>query len=603
MANLLKGRKASHNPSYEGYDMSHYSNFSSSVGHLLPIHWDFLLPDDKVSISTSMKTIMQPLNSASPITIREHVDYYFVPLECLYSLFPSMLSNTNEDASSSVFDSDQFRDAFPLLDIGSAKYDLSESLDEKDRYYFDSRVAGFNRLIEFFEYGGKIYDTADMPSASQNMNVLLLQAYHAVWEYFFRDDKRVKFNPLRFNSDKYYGTNIISYSDVAPIGFFDLEYRPLKKDPYTIVSPSPLGGQNSLNGFDKSGNNFASYVKQWLLNVGDNPRNVPQVRDGLDGDYSGNYTDVSFPSSTYGFGDTDNPILNGVDTSPGTNVKIQQSLQQHRMAIAIEKLSSIWWTAGKSYKEQMEALFGAKHVRTPLDKPTYIGSDINEIVINPEVAAITTGSGSGDDFTPYTEAGSYTGRGYGQNTPHKSSFTAPCHGILLALYSAVPDAIYRQDVINVFNTYNKRNSFPNPVTDTLGEQPLFGFEVNSNVRSTLDMSMIGWLPRFHELKMKSNRAYGAFKNSLSSWLPTMFYSANALTSWYTFYTSPSMLDSIMLHSYRDYIISDATAEDSIEVLKYKYDFFDTDPLMHFFHVECSKGSKMNAYGVPNTYFG
>lgn len=586
MANLLKGRKASHNPSYEGFDLSHYSNFTSSVGHLLPIHWDFLLPDDKVSISTQMKTIMQPLNSASPVTIREHVDYYFVPLECLYSLFPSMLSNTNEDASSSVFDSSQFRDAFPLLDMGSAKFDLASYLDYKDRYGFDEVNSGFNRLIEFFEYGGLCYIPEVMTSTSQNMNVLLLQAYHSVWEYFFRDDKRVEFNPLRFNFDKYYSSMQANFSELHNAGFFEIEYRPLKKDPYTIVSPSPLGGRGSLNSFagNKTDSDFATYIKQWLSDYGTNSLEPEVV--GTDGQRPNdkNYTDVGFGNRTEAYAS-------------------QQSLQQHRIAVAIEKLSSIWWTSGKSYKEQMESLFGAKSIRTPLDKPMYIGSDINEIIISPEVASITTGSGTGDDFTPYTEAGSYIGRGYGENQPHVSKFTAPCHGILLALYSAVPDAIYRQDTINVFNTYNKRNSFPNPVTDTLGEQPLFGFEVNSFNKSVLDMSMIGWLPRFHELKMKTNRAYGSFKKSLASWLPTIYYeSAAALTSWYSFYVNPSMLDNIMLQDYRNYI-KEGDEPDTINTLGLRYDFFDTDPMLHFFHINCQKASKMSSFGVPDTYFG
>lgn len=589
MANLLKGHKASHKASYEGFDLSHYSNFTSAVGHILPIHWDFLLPDDKVNISTTMKTLMQPLNSASPITIREHVDYYFVPLECLYSLFPSLLSDSNEDASSSLFDSSQFRDAFPLVDFGSAKHELCTNDDTKDRYTFDLVISGANRLIEFFEYGGKIYDETHTPQTAQNLNALLLQAYHAVWEYYFRDDKRVEFDSSRFNFDKYYSTMQANITDLIQKDFFSLEYRPLKKDPYTIVSPSPLGGQSSLNHFSKGSgddNNFASYVKQWLSltdNIGIS-QGFEQGVSNENGDYPSNssypsYTDTVFPNRT--------------NASP-----VQQSLQQHRIAQAVEKLSSIWYSSGKSYKEQMENLFGAKHMRTPLDKPIYIGSDINEININAEIANVTTGTGSGDDFKSYTDAGSYVGRGYGENRPNMNSFTAPCHGILLALYAAVPDAIYRQDVLNVFNTYNKRNSFPNPVTDELGEQPLFGFELNSFNRTKLYSNLVGWLPRFHELKLKTNRAYGSFKRTLSYWLPTIAYeSTTALTDWYQFYTNPSMLDNIMLHSYRNYL------SDDFATLGANYDFFDTDPLLHFFRINCTKASKMSTFGVPDTYFG
>lgn len=588
MANLLKGRSASHNPSYEGYDLGHYTNFTSSVGHILPIHWDFLLPGDKIDISCYMKTIIHQCTTPSPITIREHVDYYFVPLEALYSLFPSLLSDTNEDAASSVFNKTSFRDGFPLLDVGAAKRNLLEYLDFKDRYYFDETVADFNRLIEFFEYGGKIYNAANTPSASQNLNVLLLQAYHCVWQYFFRDDKRTEFNPNIFNFDKYYTTLEANFNDLLDAGFFGLEYRPLKKDPYTIVSPSPLGGQSSLNHFSVSHdeNRFSSFVKQWLVDTSNTVNADVSNKSGYIGTQVGSLrdpgTDVSFSNRTLEFDD-------------------RQSLQQHRIAQAIEKLSSIWYTSGKSYKDLMENLFGAKNIRTPLDKPIYIGSDMNDVIISPEIANVTTGTGTGDDFIAYTEAGTYTGRGYGENKPNSNKFTAPCHGILLALYSCVPDAIYRQDVLNIFNTYNKRNSFPNPLTDTLGEQPLFGYELNMFAQTSISgaSNIVGWMPRFHELKLKTNRAYGAFKRSLANWLPTIFYeSRDALTSWYSFYVNPSMLDNIMARSYQNYI-----DQDLLEEIGPQYDFYESDPLLHFFRVNCRKASKMSAFGVPNTYFG
>ena len=62
MANLLRPRSASHKSSYEGFDLSHYVNFTSSVGQVLPIGWDFLLPGDKITVKTAMKSIMLPMN-------------------------------------------------------------------------------------------------------------------------------------------------------------------------------------------------------------------------------------------------------------------------------------------------------------------------------------------------------------------------------------------------------------------------------------------------------------------------------------------------------------------------------------------------------------
>lgn len=596
MANLLKGHKASHDSSYEGYDLSHYVNFTSSTGHLLPVHFDLLLPGDKVSISTMMKTIMMPMNSASPVTIREHVDYYFVPLQTLYSLFPSLLSNTNEDASSSIFVSQNFKDGFPLVDIAQVKKTISNDVNLSDYFDFDNNISSANRLIEMFHYGMKCYHAGVMPDVNQNCNILLLQAYNAVWEYFFRDDTRYTFRPDRFNTDQYYDTLTIPVVSAIDLGLFSCNYRPLKKDPYTIASPSPLGN-GKINSFGDG--SIQSYVKQWLIDDFDDIRNKPMVRNGQNGSTSLEpFTDVSFPSSSYGFDSSDSPVLNNLDSAAGTNVKIQQSLQQHRIAQAIEKLSSIWWTSGKNYKDQMENLFGVKNVQEDWTRPIYIGSDINEIMINPEVANVSTSQG--DEIL--TNAGDIVGHGYGENTPKFSKFEAKTHGILLAIYSCVPDAIYSADVFDFFNTYHKRNSFPNPVTDTLGEQPLFPYEVNAGTTGLVDGRIIGWLPRFHELKMKTNRAYGAFKNSLSYWLPSfnLEMQPNQIFGYrYSFYARPTLLNQIMLKEYD--VELDMSAWTQQEA--YNYPFFDSDPMLHFFRINCTKASKMSAFGIPNTYFG
>lgn len=575
MANLLKGRSASHKSSYEGFDLSHNVFFTSSVGHVLPIHWDFLLPGDKVDIKTHMKSRLLPMNSASPILLREHVDYYFVPLECLYSLFPSLLSDTNEDAASTLFDKNNFQDGFPMVEINGVKNSISalSTGADFDNFGFDAMSRGASRLIEFFKYGTRIIGAQISSQKTIMSNLLLAQAYQAVWQYYFRDDKRVEFNPSTFNIDAYYNTLTIPTN----VGqrMLNIYYRPWKKDPYTIVSPSPLGGQTSFNHFSSStgtseDRNFASFVKQWLSkddNIGIQTTYKAGTTDN-NGDYpslTGSYTDTVFP--------------NRVNAST-----VEQSLQQHRIAQAIEKLSAIWMQSGKNYKDMMNNMFGVP-VRDDWSKPIYIGSDTNEITIDEEIANVTTGDGT--DIL--TNAGDITGRGFGKSIGRSNKFTSQRHGILLALYSCIPDACYGNVAFDIFNTYSKRNSFPFPSTDELGEQPLFEFEVDASL-DTLSLVQGGWLPRFHELKLKEDRAYGDFRDTLSYWIPFRDTAAlNQFALWQDFYIRPNYLDNIMLVDYK-------TDRDTSHP-------FSTDPLMHFFRVEETKASKMSSFGVPNTYFG
>ena len=77
MANLLKPRQAKSDPSYEGFDLSHKLDFTSSCGHIIPVYYDLLIPGDKIDIRCQMLSIIPQLVAPSPIVLDENVDYYF----------------------------------------------------------------------------------------------------------------------------------------------------------------------------------------------------------------------------------------------------------------------------------------------------------------------------------------------------------------------------------------------------------------------------------------------------------------------------------------------------------------------------------------------
>lgn len=588
MANLLKPRSASSRPSYEGFDLSHKFDFTSSCGQMIPVYYDLLLPEDKIDISCQMLSIIPQLVAPSPIILDENIDYYFVPLECLYSLFPALLSDTNEDVNSALFNKANFKDGIPLfqtrrfLDYVCMKYN-KQALDSQQDYYRRGayRLANSLRLYGWYPQAQVSPVPEPGDGVSVGLNCLTLLAYQAVWQYYFRDDKRIEFDPKAFNVDDFYpqaGTAIYDFDRMYK--FFTQRYHPWKKDPFTILSPSPLGGRGSLNHFGSgTDNDFIGFVQQWLTDYGSNALEPEIV--GSTGERPGNinnYTDVGFSNRTEQYA-------------------IQQSLQQHRIAQAIEKLSSIWNQSGKSYKDMMANLFGSK-VHSDTSKPIYLGSDSNKIYINEVIANVETAE---------TKVGEMTGYGKGTNADGigdrpSVKFTAPCHGIVIGIYSAVPDAYYSDLGVDILNTYQKRNSFPWPQTDELGEQPLFAFELEKGSYSGDSQghmySIYGWLPRFHELKLKPNRAIMGFGNdsSLSYWIPKREENMSSVDWWNSsaFYVSPQYLDKILVNSYGS--INDG---DSI----FDWDYFSSDPILHFFHFFSRKASKMSSYGVPSTYFG
>lgn len=582
MANLLKPRSASHKVGFEGFDLSHSEYFTSSVGHILPIHYDLLLPNDKISIRTLMLSRMNPMLSSSPLRMREHVDYYFVPLETICSYLPSLLSDTNEDLSSTRLNVAAYKnDRIPLLKINDILNWVYNNLATySGSYGFDASHREVIRLVDMLNLGFHNYQGTDSETFAFSVNPLVLCAYQAVWQYFLRDDSRIEFDPWTFNIDSFFNQEFITNTEIW-IRYFQLNYRAWKKDPYTIASVSPLGSEGSKNHFSNnaSDKNFDSFVKQWLSDHGEFGAFVSTPSGGTGTVDNG--TDVSFPSRT-------------------TNIVTQQSLQQHRIASAIEKLSAIWMQSGKNYQDIMNNLFGAK-VHPDNSRPIYIGSNSADFAVNEEMNLTTTSDNEGQVLS---EAGQLLGRGYASNGHEGSGgnidvqkFTAPCHGILLALFSVVPDSAYRSDFIDSIHTYSKRADFPNPVTDELGERPLFGYEINFMMSQPT--GMFGWIPRFSELKLKANRLHAGFKTSFSYWMPSRDFDNRYMSQWQSFYIRPDYINAIMVSPYQ----TDLPINDPDHPYDRDTDLFEDDPFMHFFRVECHKASKMSSYGVPNTYFG
>ena len=100
-----------------GHDMGQTLKFTSSVGHLLPVYYDFLNPGETVTIDTELisKTV-RPLKSPALTQIDEYLDWFFVPMNCLYSLFEQVYYSIN-DMHSSMFDPNQLVKDFPSIGV------------------------------------------------------------------------------------------------------------------------------------------------------------------------------------------------------------------------------------------------------------------------------------------------------------------------------------------------------------------------------------------------------------------------------------------------------------------------------------------------------
>lgn len=88
--------------SRHGHNLSHKFDFTSSTGHLLTLFSQIMNPKETISGKIDMFSRTQPMNSPSHADIDERIDYFFVPLDMLYSGFGESLYQTDEPYSSMI---------------------------------------------------------------------------------------------------------------------------------------------------------------------------------------------------------------------------------------------------------------------------------------------------------------------------------------------------------------------------------------------------------------------------------------------------------------------------------------------------------------------
>ena len=75
MANIMSLKNVRNKVSRNGFDLSRRTCFTSKVGELLPIWWQYVLPGDSFNINLQSFVRTQPVNTASFGRLREYYDF------------------------------------------------------------------------------------------------------------------------------------------------------------------------------------------------------------------------------------------------------------------------------------------------------------------------------------------------------------------------------------------------------------------------------------------------------------------------------------------------------------------------------------------------
>lgn len=671
MSSIFKQPRKKNSLAYNGFDMSKSIKFTSSVGQLLPCYYDRLDPGDKIKISASIFTRTQPMNSAAFTRVTEHIDYFFVPMKLINSFFENQFYGIQDIGSSLLYQSTNDYDSskkglpssLPILrmsnldsmfwqNLTGGKY---KALDEfgipaYQNYLRLGSLLGFGENLVTSLRGDIKTPVSGKPSVvirkNPYVNLDLFFAYQRIFSDYYRLSTWTQNNPMCYSADylvNYMSNKAVSYDTVLSfLNFqkkntssqqptfqsynqdspFCLRYRPWKRDYFTNVEPAPL--YSSLNYEVYQSEGFTSLNKVSQSGILSSTLNNGVL--SYENAYYNSVVNSDQPNSNI-LQNPKNQFTPAADT-----VNYNFSLGAMRALMSIEKINSITNSAKKHYIDQTLAHYGFSVPRGISDEVYYLGSNSSRLQIGEVVATATTGSGL--DSSVLGEIG---GKGMSASTSSRPiKFTAPCHGILMAIYSAVPEADYIASGLDKLNQYSSINDYYHPEYDKLGYQPLYSTEYNSLVTDSafipsttealepvyvnnIQTQIFGWQYRYSELKTKYDTIHGAFCYSLSNWVTPrsskVLYNLNDSSQvqfgsngvFSQFYINPRTLDPIFEISFNS-MASDVEfkfLEASFDNAVYQYKTADltsvyaTDPLLHNIDFFSFKSSKKSVYGIPN----
>ena len=459
--------------------------FTCAAGMLVPIFSDFASPGDTYFISHDLDYMRtNPLAKPAMIDVKVHYESYFVPMQMIYQPFEQTIFSLKDVQSSLYTISSLQNNNFPLFNYGTYVTNVKATSTSLNYHADAFRFADYMQLSPL-NFVGTTLRNAN--AYEPNFFPWAVLAYHAIFQYVYRLDDKSQFDNL-FNWDKYYATTSpIAYSGSS--GFFTIYQRPWDFDYYTSMYRSPIVSDANLQSV------LPANTRGDLV-----PTHAKFIK--ADGD------DAAGVNSLYRAFSSSFPTTYAYTTSQKAN-----STATIRQMFASEKLAMITGRTRKTYDAQVLAHFGFKIPHDPKHDIAKIGHDVYDLRVG-EVTSLASSTTS--------PLGELAGKGYAFGKGHDHKFVAPCHGVVMTIFSVEPRKKYtggfarKHAVTNAFD-------FPVPEFDRLGNQPMFRYEVGNRYVNPSDPSdytsmtdQIGWNKRYQQWKNQPPYATCAFMGSTST---------------------------------------------------------------------------------------
>lgn len=623
-SNLFSFGDVRNHPHRSGFDLSRRICFTSKAGELLPVYYKLVYPGDKFQIRHQLFTRTQPVNTAAYTRIREYLDWYFVPLRLINKNLPQALMNMQNNpvqasgiVSNKVVTSDipwtlLGHDSKPLgiasLLFRMYKGDSSSGLGPVLNFFgFNSGTLGA-KLTMMLRYGNFISKdfSGSAPgdlsfglsksgfdlrayNSSYAVNILPFAAYQKIYADHFRFSQWEKNEPYTYNFDWYSGGNIFNTLALGAAGstlkkylegnnLFTLRYANWSKDLFMGVMPNSQLGDVSVVDILPASSGSSNLIGDV---VGVNIKNVNSTgliaMNGTSEPGVYNMRPARIPE--------ENTVLRAVISNPSLQASF--SVLQLRMAEAVQRYREVSQVADQTARDQIYAHFGVSLSPALSDTCFRIGGSASNI----DISEVVNNNLSGENQADIMGKGVGTGQG-------GTSFSSDEYGVLMAIYHVVPLLDYvitgqPQDLL-----YTSTADLPFPEFDSIGMQSLhFGrFFNNHSLAFVADptSSVMGYVPRFIDLKTDYDEIYGAFRSTLKSWVAPL--DPDYLSKWVSSTISPGESTPVYSLNYGFFKVNPSVLD---SIFKVKADSsMDTDQFLSSLYLDVKAVRNFDYDGMP-----
>ena len=622
-----------------GHDLSAKNCFTAKVGELLPVWFDFGIPNSTYKFNIEYFTRTRPVQTSAYTRIREYFDFFAVPCDLIWKSFDSaviQMGEKNPIQSKDLLTNLNVKGDLPYCTLQDLHHSLyfaggSKPLGPKVSVVSGyENIFGYNRgdvnhkLLSMLDFGSIIQKSSpnfgtttnrwwnssaapsefDLKRYSQKYNVNLavnifpLAAYQKIYQDFFRWSQWENADPTSYNFDWYTGSgNIFGASGLSNTipssndywkrdNLFSLRYANWNKDKFMGILPNSQFGDLAvvdLGTMSVSGSKIPVGAYTGVNDSGSFYQMRTQSESVNTGSASTSKSTTIYPRDADSISVREKANLWAVlGNSPDLSLKF--SVLALRQAEALQKWKEITQSVDSNYRDQIKAHFGVNVPQSESHMAKYIGGIARNLDIS-EVVNQFLPSGAGSQAYIY-------GKGVGSGQGSMTFNTGSGYYILMCIYHAVPLLDYALSSPDGQLLVTSVEDLPIPEFDNIGMESVPAVELmNSDLYSNVNSAdlILGYNPRYYNWKTKIDRVHGAFTTTLKDWVAPIddaflysLFGGNLShykgVTWPFFKVNPNTLDDIF-----------AVKVNSV---------WDTDQLLVNANVGCYVTRPLSADGVP-----